>query len=1042
MKLFLFIFAILFAVQADAAPVIAIIATFAANAGIISATTAFIISTAASLLQTAQQRRKQKRQAAAQRAAYNASLTDRTVNVLSTEPPWQIVYGSPAPFSGAIVAMFSSGPRDEYKHIVYVFAAHECQAIDEIYIDGDAVGPLDNGGFCMTGVFTEFSPERTITEDLTFDANGVAIFIHVAVTQVLIAYKLKAGAVINPDGYDPNQYDFWTLTWSYDPSTDITTVRGGPPSTSGVTVSYMAQTRYSRVNVQKHLSPGGVDTADAYLIYRCPDKWTSAHKLSGYTYIVLTLDLNYARFQGGPPQVTAKIRGKKIYDWRTSLTAYSANPILARADFIMADYGFGATQAQIDSASVIAAANACDSAVYSASDQTAGTTVRYSCDGLFSTDQDREATLQQLEDSCQGMTHESGGVWRLLAGTWTAPVMTLTDNDAHGPVTVVQASYSSKERFNGARGTYCDWRNLGVSTDFTPYVNSTFLSVDGEARNDNLTLPFTSAHQRAIQLARVGVERSRGGLLLHFPAHMRAWPLQPGDRVIVSNSELEISNKNFRVTDWGFNLTSPVSLELIEDESSFYDLADATTVDPAPNTDLRNPFEKPTAPQNVTTESGTDQLLAIGGTLLPRVLVTWDLSTSQYVVDGGRTEVRWALAGDPNPNWVTVAALASETMAWLTNVPEGQYIIVQVRFVSAYRQASDWTTEVEYVLGKTEPPSNITSFAVDRDGVATWTAVNDADVQAGGGYRLRWQPGSNRSWGDASPLHEGLITESPYSIIIRPSGVTTFLIKAVDSSGNESAAPAASVINLGDPIVANIIATTDYKADGFPGTITNATVSGGDLVADADASPLAWDPNENTAGWTLDSADGWTAATYKPLTYDLPAYIVVAADDGSQLTLQHTISGSSFLIAFRRDGDEPGWTADAEAGWTDDADLAWVVEDFRPWPGAVTAREGRYEFRITSQSRETQTVISALAAILDVPDIIENVGLVSISSGGTVIPITASFRAVTGIGLTLVEDGGTARTARVESLATRTVTTRDSSNTAVDGTVLATVQGY
>src|SRR6185436_8401427 len=99
--------------------------------------------------------------------------------------------------------------------------------------------------------------------------------------------------------------------------------------------------------------------------------------------------------------------------------------------------------------------------------------------------------------------------------------------------------------------------------------------------------------------------------------------------------------------------------------------------------------------------------------------------------------------------------------------------------------------------------------------------VTDPDVI---GYRLKYQPGTSRSWGDAIPLHNGVITNSPYDMLVVPSGPVTIMVKAVDSSttanpeGNESQNAAYIVTDLGDPIVANVVETFDLKAAGFIGT--------------------------------------------------------------------------------------------------------------------------------------------------------------------------------------------------------------------------------
>jgi hypothetical protein len=75
-------------------------------------------------------------------------------------------------------------------------------------------------------------------------------------------------------------------------------------------------------------------------------------------------------------------------------------------------------------------------------------------------------------------------------------------------------------------------------------------------------------------------------LIIRYPAKLRAWPLQIGDRVTVTSTEYGFSAKTFRVTDWQFGLGTAVQLTLQEDAAAVYDLAVAATADPAPNTAL------------------------------------------------------------------------------------------------------------------------------------------------------------------------------------------------------------------------------------------------------------------------------------------------------------------------------------------------------------------------------------------------------------------------------------------------------------------------
>jgi hypothetical protein len=64
------------------------------------------------------------------------------------------------------VAILTHGARDEFKHLVCVHAAHECDAIEEVYINGKSLGVLDVDGYVTTGDFFSDST-NSISETFT-----------------------------------------------------------------------------------------------------------------------------------------------------------------------------------------------------------------------------------------------------------------------------------------------------------------------------------------------------------------------------------------------------------------------------------------------------------------------------------------------------------------------------------------------------------------------------------------------------------------------------------------------------------------------------------------------------------------------------------------------------------------------------------------------------------------------------------------------------------------------------------------------------------
>ena len=770
-----------------------------------------------------------------------------------------------------------------------------------------------------------------------------------------------------------------------------------------------------------------------------PTAWDATRIGTGVCYLVINMTADYdALGQIGVPNVSAVVRGVKAYDPRTGLTLWTENPaILARWFLVESIYSPPTLSGEINATELISSANVCDELIYITANTYAP---RYTANGALNSAASPLVNLNHILQAMDGDAVWIAGAWQVMAGYYRTPALTLDESALSDAAITIQPYAPRASLFNAVSGTFIGPQYNYEATSYPLVQVAQYLSEDNgeELVSDvNFVLVNTSARCQMIGWQRL--TRARQQLTVQLGTNLKGYDTAPLQNVTLNLAEFGYVSKVFSVRRRQFvGNQLQYTLQETAPEVWAWDANFPQADVDLPNTSLPDSHTVPVL-TGITANSGTAQLILAGdGTVISRILLGWTLSPSTYVQDGGRIEWRYRVQGATE--WLNARTDGTETALYLAPVQDGAVYELQGRAANAIGQRSAWSTlQLHTVIGKTAPPSDVISFAVNADGVASWAGVSDIDLA---GYQLRWQPGNNRSWGNATPLHQGIITDSPYTIAIRPSGITSFMVKAVDTSGNESALPAVSVTQLGDPIVANVITAYDYRANTWPGTITNASISGGNLVADADATPLAWDADEATAGWTLDTDAGWTVITYKPVTYLPSVFIVDPADAGVQLTLPSTISATAYLIEYRRDGDALGWTTDAEPGWTTDTDLAWLTEAWLPWPGAVTAVPGRYEWQITTQSRDVQSTLSALTAQLDVSDQFENCGQVSILSAGTAIPTTKTWRAVTGIGLTLVADGGTARNARVESLSTRTVTTRDNTNTAVDGTVLATLQGY
>ena len=780
------------------------------------------------------------------------------------------------------------------------------------------------------------------------------------------------------------------------------------------------------------------------LVTESGGKWTDAHRQTGHTKIYVRLIGNADLFPQGIPNITCIVKGAKVYDPRSGLTAWTDNPALLTNHYLThATWGVGAVYAdEIGAADLIASANICDEAVPLAA---GGTEKRYTINGSFTLDGKPADIIPRLAAAMAGHVVKIGARWNVLAGAYATPTIELTDADLAGGIEW-QAKVSRRDSCNGVRGVFASPDNAWQPTDFPALQSTGYLAEDnGDPAWHDLDLGFTDSGTMAQRIAKIDLLRTRQGLTVRFPGNLSCFRAQRGKTVLLTIAKYGWSAKPFFVSDGSFSVAGDgalgYSLVLRETAAAIYDWAtsEEQVVDFAPNTDLGDPFGTPAVPAALLLSSGTAELLAqADGTIVSRIKASWAAPAGAFVV-GGEIQIKPAAASD----WETVARpAASDVAAWLAPVQDGATYDVRMRWQNHFGVRSGWTQAAPHVVvGKSEKPSNVASFTINGDALA-WAAVTDIDLD---GYILRWQAGSNRSWGDAIPLHDGLIVSSPYTLINRPSGAVTLLIKAVDTSGNESETAAFISTDLGDPILANVLETWDYRVLGWAGTLTAGTIDGGgDLVADVDVAALMWRVNDAADMWAVDgAAPMWVGSTYKAMSY-IDGISVAAADAGAQLTLAHTLIGG-YAIDYRRSGTAPMWGDSTAAMWTADGTALWAADPWRAWPGVVAAEAIGYDFRITTADGAVQGTISEFSASLDVPDISESINDVAIASGGTRLTLTNSYRAIKTVHLTLQTSAGAALAVRAINKSAALgplVQCFDSTNSATTGTVDAVIQGY
>lgn len=463
-------------------------------------------------------------------------------------------------------------------------------------------------------------------------------------------------------------------------------------------------------------------------------------------------------------------------------------------------------------------------------------------------------------------------------------------------------------------------------------------------------------------------------------------------------------------------------LGLVPISDEFWDFVETGAYQPPPNNSLLRP-----APE-VTAVIVNESLKRQGNTYFTELSVDFE-ATGAF----SRAEL-WGAVGEGEiaPALRLLDTGESQTLSWQGGLDERWHL--EIRLYGETHASVPYRLFFD-VQGLRKPPPDIDSISVSGDNIS-WAPVDVPDLA---GYLLRFNYGVNSWWEGATPLHEGVITETPYGVIRRPQGLVTILIKAIDTTGNESNEAVWLSYVFPEVLVDNVL--LDFPQDPtFPGVITGGAVVGGELLADDTDS--FWEPPTSPL-YGPSTEDFYLASQYGELVYEFQ----FTPTDVGMLVLLYEIAGDGYLIEYQAGGGEPFYESpDTDPMWepgdemTYGAPSAWAV-----WPGSIEV-DGTLEvrFRITVQGGLVQGAITALSAVVDVPDIAERLEDVAISAGGTRLPITKTYHAIRTVQLT-VQAGGTGRSAMTvdkDPALGPLVQIFNAAGTAVAGVLDADIQGY
>lgn len=576
----------------------------------------------------------------------------------------------------------------------------------------------------------------------------------------------------------------------------------------------------SKVRVKKHL--GAADqAADADLVAECG--LTADHRLRGIAYVYVRLEYDAEVFPLGIPNVSAVVKGKKVYDPRTALTAWSENAALCVRDYLTADYGFGCAADEIADDHFIAAANVCDESVTT----TTGTQARYTCNGVVDTAAAPLDNLGSLVTPLAGAVTYVQGQFRLHAGAYDAPAGTITADMLAGPV---RTSFRTerKELFNAVKGTYVDPDRGWQPTDFPFVTNPAYEADDGGERiYTDLELPFTTDPEAAQRIGKLVLEKARQGIKVEMPLNHSAMRYTVYDVVTVTLPAFGWAAKPFRVVKATPDGTGPVVLSLQEESSASYDWDDgeATPVDPAPDTNLPDPLVVAKAgPFTIREEL---YVTRSGDGVKTKAILSW-LPSPDVFVTAYEVRYRYIPSGIGLPTDWFVQPRVSDTYLEIEDLTPGtyQFNVFAINNFGVYSEYSGQAWVFYGLLAPPTEPQNLTISTIGGLAIMRWDQSPDLDVRIGGKIVFRHSPTPSDGWSQSTSIGDALPGSSTVAILPLKAGV--YLAKAVDSSGIESEAAASVTTGQATALAyANVSTLTEHP--GFTGAKTNVYVTSGTL---------------------------------------------------------------------------------------------------------------------------------------------------------------------------------------------------------------------
>jgi len=429
------------------------------------------------------------------------------------------------------------------------------------------------------------------------------------------------------------------------------------------------------------------------------------------SYVLFKIKYDRKTFSGIPSR-TVILKGIKIYDYRTSTTAWSQNPALILYDYMTNDrYGLGWDTSIFDTGSGStweSAANYCD-----INEACAGKPMYY-IDYYVGSQMRSQSIIDTILSHFRGsLSWFAGTIYLTYTDLrYEAPIFAITDDDiARTPAQHDIISVSQPSSFgipDGVLVKYYNKRNNWTLDDIPI----------GDTKGNIQQIVFNAFTDRglALDLGRYTLERNRLNKVISLTARADLIELDINDVGVLQSSELGLTNQLVRVKESSITPDGLMVLSLILEDYNLYDSIYDKDLTKSYEVDLPNVTDPPPAVWNISFD---EERYFNKGTEFTRLSIFFDQPIDYPWFD--YIEVYYKL--DPADDFVKIFNAADD----FSIDPAEERATYYFMFVSVntigVRQDDEDAAYVQYQIGSStledRPPSPTDVVIVGKDFLIT-----------------------------------------------------------------------------------------------------------------------------------------------------------------------------------------------------------------------------------------------------------------------------------------------------------------------------------